>query len=80
MALLSKIVCEGCGQNKEVMHPASQFPPKVCNECKEKERLADRKLHFQKLDDLTIEARVRRIEEWIYDYKPPVSLRDIKFG
>ena len=30
----------------------------------------EKKKHFEFLDSLPLEARIRKIEEWIYNYKP----------
>jgi len=39
----------------------------LCGEIVEKEKKIN---HFFKLDSMTVEERLRRIEEWIYSYKP----------
>lgn len=79
MALLGNIVCKECGQKKSVMYNPAKGPPRVCNDCREI-RVADkRKEHFAELDALTVEERLRRIEEWIYDYRPPVHPLDVMF-
>lgn len=38
-----------------------------------------RKAHFAALDQLTLEERIRKIEEWIYDYNVPRNWRDVKY-
>jgi len=42
----------------------------TCPDCRRKEDQAKEDMHFATLDSLTIEERIRRIEEWIYHYKP----------
>ena len=60
---------------------SNEFKPKrLCPACIEEEKVIQGKLerekrikHFLYLDTLTIEERLRLIEEWIYDYKPSKS-------
>lgn len=79
MALLGNITCSDCGQLKSVMYDPAKAPPKVCKDCRAV-RVADkRKEHFAALDALSMEERVRRIEEWIYDFKFPVHPSDVRF-
>lgn len=47
-----------------------------CPHCVQIEKEAKRKAHFAALDQLTLEERIRKIEEWIYSYKPPKSTGD----
>lgn len=69
MAVLSRITCERCGEKADVMH-APMDRPKVCGPCVAKELGSKRDQHFAELDALPLEARLRRVEEWIYDYRP----------
>lgn len=80
MALSSRITCADCGQEKYVLHSAREFPPKICGECRKAALAEKRSTYLKSLAELTIEERLVKIEEWIYDYKPPVNPRDIIFG
>ena len=51
----------------------------LCPKCKTKLKALERKKHFEFLDSLPIEARLRKVEEWIYDYKP-VHVQPPTFG
>lgn len=79
MALRSIILCELCDQKKEVWHPPSSFAPKICDDCKKKKADAKRAAYLDSLAKLSVEERLSRIEKWIYDYKPPVNIRDVRF-
>lgn len=70
MAVLSQITCEACGAKKDVWHSPSDPRPRVCATCEDKRLTAAREEHFAKLDALTLEERLRRVEGWIYDYRP----------
>jgi hypothetical protein len=52
------------------MHSPSDLKPTICGACKAREIDLARIEHFAKLDALPIEERLRRIETWIYDYRP----------
>jgi len=67
---MTTITCTVCGENKQVIVPSSGGYVNECGECKERIRAEMRDRHFAELDALTLEERVRRIEEWIYEYKP----------
>ena len=51
----------------------------ICPDCAQLDRNRERKEHFDRLDAMSIEERLRLIEEWIYDYKPPINTRDLTF-
>lgn len=42
-----------------------------CGECHNKRVDMERRQYFGALDVLTIEERIRKIEEWIYNHKAP---------
>ena len=54
-------------------------PMSGCPHCALTEADLKEKAHFAALDELTTEQRIRKIEKWIYHYKPPRNIRDIKF-
>jgi DNA replicative helicase MCM subunit Mcm2 (Cdc46/Mcm family) len=70
MAVLSRITCKGCGTTTEVNHSPAEAPPEICGVCQHAEAASKREQHFAELDALQIEERLRRIEAWIYDYRP----------
>ena len=69
MAYNTIITCTECGQNKSVIVPSSGYVTQ-CGECRAKIQEEARKRHFAELDELSLEERIRKIEEWIYDYRP----------
>lgn len=82
MVYMVPVVCSVCniqfaqavgGSDRNVLGP------KVCPSCMQRQEAEKRKAHFDMLDKLTITERLRRLEEWIYDHKPPVNIRDLKF-
>ena len=70
MANLSRIRCRSCGEAADVMHNPSGGKPTICGPCRKKENSQKRENHLSELGDLPIEERLRRIEAWIYDYRP----------
>ena len=70
MAVLSKITCERCGVTTHVSHSPANAAPKICGACWGKELGSKRDQHFATLDALSVEERLRRVEAWIYDFRP----------
>jgi hypothetical protein len=70
MALLSRIKCERCEETADVMHSPSDAKPKICERCRVKEATTVRDQYLADLAALPLEERLRRIEAWIYDYRP----------
>ena len=71
MAVSIQIVCSVCKEERYVTYSARGYPPSICSACKQKEEDSKRTSHLEKLKTLPIEERIERIEQWIYDYKPP---------
>ena len=44
--------------------------PHLCEDCLKLNAEEKKRKYFEELDKLTPEERMRRIEEWIYEYKP----------
>lgn len=70
MALLVNIVCQDCGHESDEVVAAGSVTPNVCSGCNSLAGARQRAMHLGGLKALTIEQRLERIEEWIYDYKP----------
>lgn len=77
MALITNIICTVCGQPKEVCRASGDMST-VCHECAAAEAARARGVALAGLAALTVEERLARVEAWIYDYKPPVSLSDMR--
>jgi predicted nucleic acid-binding Zn finger protein len=70
MACLVEIKCETCGKSsQEVMQPYGRYDRK-CSSCYSVAVKHKRDYHLAGLKALSIEERLSKIEEWIYDYKP----------
>lgn len=71
MAYLTDVFCTECQQTKQTI-VGSNGPRyhSVCSECQTILDKQERDTHFTALDKLTLEERLRKIEEWTYDYKP----------
>lgn len=79
MAMIRTIVCIVCGR-KDMLSVNSGMPdPVVCNECKKLENDCKRREHFYVLDGLTIEKQLRKIEKWLYAYKPSVDPMTVRY-
>jgi len=78
MAIVLDFTCKVCGRNDQTAVGSGRPAPTICNACQKLEDDCKRREHFHGLDGLTLEERIRRIEEWIYDYRPPASINDIR--
>jgi hypothetical protein len=79
MAVITTMFCKICKEVKQTTVGSGQSIPMICCSCAEKEADEKRRLHFSGLDGLTIEERLRKVEEWIYNYKRPIDPRNIRF-
>jgi len=79
MAVLSRIKCELCGAVAEVNHRPHDSPPRWCGPCMAKRERQQRDDTLRSWAEQPLEERLRRIEAWIYDYKPPVPLSELRF-
>lgn len=79
MAYARTVRCGQCHNEYSEVTPPTWPYEHTCPACKQVQAASARKAHFDHLDTLSIEERIRRIEEWIYNYKPPVSTRDVYF-
>ena len=61
--------CKVCKQDKTEY--VEHFHDHICSECKKELVDNERREYFEALDKLSMEERLRKIEEWIYDYEPP---------
>jgi len=71
-----------CPQCKEVYTPMFASGSSVssgCPYCAKAKALSKEEKHFAELDALSMEERVRRVEKWIYNYKPRRDPRSIKY-
>lgn len=79
MAVVSQIKCEACGLESHVSHSPARPKPKVCHSCARKAATKTREDALAELAALPTEERLQRIEAWIYDYRPPVPLSEMRF-
>ena len=63
MVCIRQKICLKCHKEKLM-----NINNKYCGECTAKELNRKRREHFGALDALTIEERLRKIEEWQYDH------------
>jgi ribosomal protein L37E len=74
MTLLKEFQCKKCGGSKfEII-----VSGKVCESCCVKSANRAREIHFKKLEDLTLENRVKRIEQTLYDLKIDKRLKSLE--
>jgi len=75
MALRIAAYCYNCKRSFVDVVSSDHAGRHLCPECKKLEEDANYKVYFDKLDSLTIEERLRKVEEWIYNYKPHSNVR-----
>ncbi|RLI71033.1 hypothetical protein DRO91_06075 [Candidatus Heimdallarchaeota archaeon] len=69
MAYLATIHCVVCDETKEEVIGAGALR-NVCGSCMRAENKKREVMHLKGLEALTTEERLKRIESWIYNYKP----------
>jgi len=80
MALCRTIMCTKCGQKKDVWFSASDFgPPKTCGTCDQQARDASKQADLDALAALSVEARLAKIENWIYEHRRNHPRREVTF-
>ncbi len=79
MSIAFTATCPDCGKSHYVIDTVIR-PVKLCDNCYKKHADNEADNYFNELDKLTIEQRIRYIEKWIYDYKPPVDFWHTPIG
>lgn len=69
MAYRTQCKCYECGSVWEDSVGSGLPEPKVCPTCIQCKEDIARNEYFSDLDQLTIEQRLRLIEEWIFNYR-----------
>ncbi len=69
MAISTMIICTACKQSKNVMHDPGRLAPSVCDSCRNEESENEKLEYLVELKELSMEERVRRLEEQAYDHK-----------
>lgn len=67
MAIVSQIKCTACGREASVCHSASEPAPEICSSCQEKIKNSKKNVYLRELQELSLEQRIAKIEEYIYD-------------
>ncbi len=70
MALLVGGICNKCKKPFKDLIRSDETIPNICPTCKNDEKMKKDKEYFDELDNLTINERIRRLEQWVHDYKP----------
>lgn len=69
MAIITQFECEKCGQVKRTSTSVLGSFPTTCFECDLEEGISHKNKFLDELSALSVERRLRLIEEWIYDQK-----------
>jgi hypothetical protein len=76
MALQVNGFCRKCEKSFTTLIGSGQATPNICPKCEHIETDKKTDEYFATLDSLTLSQRVRKLEEWIYNYKP---YREVRF-
>ena len=68
MSHLITILCTNCGLKKETSISSEGLGHMVCNECRATAAKEKKDIFLKGLKKLSMEERVSRIEEWMYDH------------
>ena len=71
--------CPQCENTYTPMFADGSTASSGCPFCNEEAAAKKHREYFEKIDAQSMEERVRHIEEWIYNYKPPRNIEDMKF-
>jgi len=80
MAITIQVHCEVCGKTKDELVPLSVLRKRICYACEENAKKDKRTRALDALKELSLEERVARIEEQLYDdahkprYRDPGSI------
>ena len=66
MAFVTTVTCSVCGETKFVTMPDGTIT-NVCNDCSHKEKTQQRTIYLNGLKSLSVEERLSKIEEQLYD-------------
>ena len=69
MAIVREIMCGECGGKVMVTNPSGGVAPDLCSYCEAGVRAKHLAEYLTQLDSLSLEARLRKIELWIYKHK-----------
>ena len=78
MAFITTIYCHTCGQSKQEV--ASNEYPSTCGECISKANTKQHREWIAGREGLTIEERIREIEEWMYQHNTTHVPKSIIYG
>ncbi len=74
MALVTTRNCTTCNESFAAVNEQIE-----CTNCQTAAKVALREKHFEALDNMTIEQRLRLVEGWIYNYQTPRDPWTMKF-
>lgn len=78
MAFVTRITCSEC--DSQWIGPVNPFGPNVCATCLQTTLDKAEKTYFDKLEGLSIEERLTKIEKWIYKHGAhKTGLSDLKY-
>lgn len=69
MALIQTYYCPKCQREDAGFTSSAGSECIVCDKCRAEQNELARERHFEVLSLLTMEERLRKVEEWIYDYR-----------
>ncbi len=67
MAITFECKCIMCGKNWECFITNGTPLPRICDSCREKEKDTLKIAHFMRLSKLSLEERVSRVENTLYE-------------
>ena len=74
MAYISDMQCSECKEIKRQVITGDS----MCSDCRRKTASKQRRMHLGSLSALTVEERIRRIEEQLYDLNTDVRLNRLE--
>jgi hypothetical protein len=79
MAFVTTIFCQTCNRDKQVTTSGGISDPIICHECALKEEQNQMKMHFAGLKALSVEDRLEKLEQWMYEHKKTPHPRQISY-
>ena len=77
MALISTVNCKQCGETKREVNSLSPHAS-ICNSCIQENEDRDRRVYLAGLKGLTMEERLDKIEEALYDLNAENRIKSLE--
>jgi len=81
MAYNKTITCMQCGHEKNIICGSGSSPSLICHDCLSENAAKEKKTHLDELKALTVEERLAKIEELLYEapWRTMIRMQNARF-